>query len=43
MRADHRMGFSNEVVRLQVDAGMTITARVTENDSGETANCREAD
>ena len=43
MRADHRMGFSNEVVRLQVDAGMAVTARVTENDSGETAKCREAE
>ncbi len=43
MRADHRMGFSNEIVRLQVDAGMTITGVVTENASGETAHCREAD
>lgn len=43
MRADHRMGFSNEIVRLQVDAGMTVTGLVTENASGETAHCREAE
>lgn len=42
MRADHRMGFSNEIVRLKVNAGMTITGQATENDSGETANCHEA-
>ena len=39
MRADHRMGFSNEIVSLKVDAGMTVTGTVTESQSGKQAEC----
>ncbi len=41
MRADHRMGFSNEIVSLKVDAGMTVTGTVTEIQSGKQAECEE--
>jgi hypothetical protein len=41
MRADHRMGFSNEVVNLQVNAGMTVTGVVTENKTGNKSECTQ--
>lgn len=41
MRADHRMGFSNEIVSLKVDAGMTVTGTVTESQSSKQAACEE--
>ena len=41
MRADHRMGFSNEIVSLKVDAGMSVTGFVTESQTGKQASCEE--
>jgi hypothetical protein len=41
MRADHKMGFSNEIVYLRVDASMSVTGTVTENQSGKQAQCEE--
>ena len=41
MRADHRMGFSNEIVGLKVDAGMSVTGVVTDNQTGKQASCEE--
>lgn len=41
MRADHRMGFSNEIVGLKVDAGMAVTGVVTDNQTGKQASCEE--
>lgn len=41
MRADHRMGFSNEIVKLKVNAGLAITGVVTEAQTGKQADCEE--
>jgi hypothetical protein len=41
MRSDHRMGFYNDIVRIKVDAGLQITANVTELSSGSQASCAE--
>lgn len=41
MRADHRMGFSNEIVSLKVDAGMSVTGVVTDSQTGKQASCEE--
>jgi hypothetical protein len=41
MRADHRMGFSNQIVSLQVDAGMTVTGVVTEKLTGNQSECAQ--
>lgn len=41
MRSDHRMGFYNDIVKIQVNAGMRITATVTETNSGAQGNCVE--
>ena len=41
MRSDHRMGFSNEIVGLKVDAGMSVTGVVTDNQTGKQASCEE--
>ena len=41
MRSDHRMGFYNDIVRIKVDAGLQITASVTELNSGAQASCTE--
>lgn len=41
MRADHRMGFSNQIVTLQVNPGLAVTAVVTENQTGKTSHCDE--
>jgi hypothetical protein len=41
MRADHSMGFYNDIVRLKVDAGLQVTGQVTEVSSGAQANCAE--
>jgi hypothetical protein len=43
MRADHRMGFSNAIVSLQVNAGMTVTGVVTENQTGAQSQCEQDD
>lgn len=43
MRADHRMGFSNQIVNLQVNAGMTVTGIVTENQTGNQSECAQED
>jgi hypothetical protein len=43
MRADHRMGFSNPIVSLQVNAGMTVTGTVTENQTGNQSECAQED
>lgn len=41
MRADHRMGFSNPIVNLQVKPGMAVTGVVTEKRSGHQSQCEE--
>ena len=41
MRSDHRMGFYNDIVRIKVDAGMQVTASLTELSSGAQASCTE--
>ena len=41
MRSDHRMGFYNDIVRIKVDAGLQISANVTELNSGVQASCTE--
>lgn len=41
MRADHRMGFSNAIVSLQVNPGLAVTAVVTENRTGKQSHCEE--
>ncbi len=43
MRPDHRMGFSNEIVGLTIDAGMSVTGTVTENRTGQQGDCVEDD
>jgi hypothetical protein len=43
MRADHRMGFSNPIVSLQVNAGMTVTGTVTEKQTGNQSDCSQED
>ena len=35
------MGFYNDIVKIQVDAGMHITAEVTERNTGVQATCSE--
>ena len=35
------MGFYNDIVKIQVDAGMHITAEVTERNTGVQAICTE--
>lgn len=41
MRADHRMGFSNEIVSLKVDAGMSVTGVVVDSQTGKRSSCEE--
>jgi hypothetical protein len=41
MKADHRMGFSNGIVNLQVNAGMTVTGVVTDSKTGSTSECTQ--
>ena len=41
MKSDHRMGFSNEIVSLKINAGMAVTGTVTESQSGKQATCEE--
>jgi hypothetical protein len=43
MRSDHRMGFSNEIVSLQVNAGMKVTALATETQTGAQSECAQED
>jgi hypothetical protein len=43
MRSDHRMGFSNDIVSLQVNAGMKVTAVVTEKQTGDQSECTQED
>lgn len=35
------MGFSNEIVKLKVNAGLAITGVVTEAQTGKQADCEE--
>lgn len=35
------MGFSNEIVSLKVDAGMSVTGVVTDSQTGKQASCEE--
>lgn len=41
MTADHRLGFSNPIVNLQVNAGMTVTGVVTEKQTGHQSECAQ--
>jgi hypothetical protein len=41
MKADHRLGFSNQIVNLQVNAGMTVTGVVTEKQTGHQSECAQ--
>ncbi len=41
MRADHRMGFSNAIVGLKINAGISVSGTVTENRTGQRADCVE--
>ncbi len=41
MRADHRMGFSNPFVTLQVNPGISVTGVVTETGTGKQSHCGE--
>jgi hypothetical protein len=41
MRADHRMGFSNDIVSLQVNPGMRVTAVVTEKQTSDQSECAQ--
>lgn len=43
MRADHRMGFSNEIVSLQVNPAIKVTALVTEKQTGDQSECAQED
>jgi hypothetical protein len=43
MRADHRMGFSNQIVGLKINAGTSVTGIVTENQTGKQSSCVEDD
>jgi hypothetical protein len=43
MRADHRMGFSNGIVSLQVNAGLNVTGVVTETQTGNQSQCEQED
>jgi len=41
MKADRRMGFSNEIVSLHVNAGMNVTGVVTEKQTGLQSECEQ--
>lgn len=41
MTADHRLGFSNQIVNLQINAGMTVTGVVTEKQTGHQSECSQ--
>ena len=41
MRADHRMGFSNQSVTLQVNPGLKVTGVVTEVSTGNHSDCTQ--
>ncbi len=41
MKSDRRMGFSNKIVSLKANAGMSVTGVVTENQTGKLAACEE--
>ena len=43
MRSDHQMGFSNQIVGLQLNAGMTVTGTVTESQTGAQSECAQED
>jgi hypothetical protein len=43
MKADHRLGFSNQIVSLQVNAGMTVSGVVTEKQTGAQSECAQED
>jgi hypothetical protein len=41
MRADHQLGFSNQIVSLKINAGMTVTGVVTEKQTGNQSECTQ--
>jgi hypothetical protein len=41
MRADRQLGFSNQVVNLQLNVGMTVTGVVTEKQTGHQSECEQ--
>lgn len=41
MKRDYRFGFANDIVNVQVNDGMRITAQLTEIASGRKATCSE--
>jgi hypothetical protein len=41
MRADHRMGFTNQIVSLQVNPGLKVTGVVTEASTGNQSDCTQ--
>jgi hypothetical protein len=43
MKADHQLGFSNQIVTLQVNAGLTVTGVVTEKQTGQQSECSQED
>jgi hypothetical protein len=43
MRSDHRMGFSNDIVSLQLNAGLKVTGVVTEKQTNDQSECAQED
>lgn len=43
MKSDYRMGFSNGIVNLQVDAGLEVTGVATELKTGAQSSCERED
>jgi hypothetical protein len=41
MKADRRMGFSNEIVSFHLNAGMKVTGIVTEKQTGHQSECEQ--
>ena len=41
MKRDYRFGFSNDIVNVQVNDGMRVTAQLTELATGAKAHCAE--
>lgn len=43
MKSDHRMGFSNGIVNLEINAGLEVTGIVTELQTGAQSRCEQED
>ncbi len=41
MKADHRLGFSNQIVSLQINAGLTVTGVATDKRTGHQSECTQ--